>query len=163
MVKRFLSALVLIAVVESISIWLVEPRLVHAQSSIASRVQVDPGVIGSATIQATATGATPTCTATVPAGYLYITAIEYTLVCGTTTCTATAANNVSTTNLGGAAFTVPSTGWGAAAGTASTTFFPFSYSPLRSSAPGTNVTIGAFPAVTNGTWRCNIWGYTNPY
>lgn len=107
----------------------------------------------------TASSATPTCSITVPSGqWVYITAIEITLVCGTTTCTAAAAQTTSTANLGGVVFTVPSTGYGAVAGSGAVMYFPFA-NPVKSAAPGTTTSIGALPAVTNGTWRVNVWGY----
>lgn len=128
----------------------------HAQ---ATRVQQDPQVLNFASNLCTATGATPTCSITVPSGqWVYVTGIEITLVCGSTTCTAIGATNVSTANLGGLAFTVPSTGNGAAAGTAQTLYFAYN-SPLKSAAPGTTTSVGAAPAVTNGTWRINVYGY----
>ncbi len=155
--KRILAALLIV---------LLAPVLVFAQAGVPGTLtQQSPTMLNACGVLASATAAVgtgATATVTVPnAQFTYICGIEITLVCGTTTCTAIAATAITTANLGGLAFTLPSTGMGAAAGTATVAYFMYP-NPLKSAAPGTTITVGATPAVANGVWRVNIYGYFAP-
>ncbi len=140
------------------------PALVFAQAGVPGTLtQQSPTMLTACSSIATANGATPTATtATPPPGYyVYVCGIEITLACGTTTCTVVAAQTLGTTNLNSLTFTVPSTGVGSAAGSGLVMYYP-SPLPIKANAIGTTVAVGAAPAVTNGNWRINIYGYYAP-
>lgn len=152
--NQSLTRLLRVALVAAVLIGL--PLRAQAQTS----VQLAQTVLAYSQVLCTAGGATPTCSFT-PTGFSYVTKVTVELACGTTTCTAIAATTTATANLGGWTILTGSTGSGAAAGTGFLWTYDFTTSPLKSVAANTLTSVGALPAVTNGTWRVNVFGWTN--
>ena len=89
--------------------------------------------------------------------YFYVTGIEITNCAGSSAVTAAAVTSVTTTNLGGAAWTV---GSGATAGLCqpSPVNMPLGR-PIKSAVPGTAVTFVLPTFATNQTVRVSVYGY----
>ena len=110
-------------------------------------------------VQTSATSAA-TITIPVPAGqYAYITAIDI-ANCAGTAVTAAAVLTITTTNLNGVAWTV---GTGSTAGLCQPSPAAGNYAnPIKSQAPGTNVTVVLPTFTTNQTIRATLYYYTAP-
>ena len=109
------------------------------------------------------TSASTGATITIPAvsgSYFYLTGMEITNCAGGTAVTAAAPTSVTTTNMGGATWTV---GSGVTAGLCqpSPVNIPVGR-PLKSAAPGTAVTFVLPTFATNQTVRVSVYGYYAP-
>lgn len=110
------------------------------------------------------TSNTSAATITIPGvagNFVYVTAVEIQNCAGGTTVTGAAPTTLTTTNLGGAAFTIGSGGAGAGQCVPSPTNGEFA-GPLKSAAQGTNVTFVLPTFATNQTLRVNVWYYYAP-
>ena len=123
-------------------------------------VQQTPTRLDSAILVQTSATSAATITIPVPAGqYAYITAIDITNCAGTAV-TAAAVLSITTTNLNGVTWTV---GTGSTAGLCQPSPSAGNYSnPIKSQAPGTNVTIVLPTFTTNQTIRVTAYYYTAP-
>lgn len=106
------------------------------------------------------TGATITLTA-LAGQYIYVTGVEITNCAGASAVTAAAVTSVTTTNLGGATWTV---GSGATAGLCQPSPAAGLFAmPLKSTIPGTNVTLVLPTFATNQTVRVSAYYYTSNF
>lgn len=131
------------------------PVLAQAQSIVGTQQQ--PTHLDAASTLGTSAASAATITITPPAGqYVYITNVEITNCAGGTAVTAAAPTSVTTTNLGGAAWTV---GSGVTAGLCqpSPVNGPLP-TALKAAAPGV-VTIVLPTFATNQTVRVSAYGY----
>lgn len=110
------------------------------------------------------TSATSAATITVsPPGnqYVYITALEV-MNCAGTTVTAAAPLSLTTTGLGGGTTPVWTIGTAGTAGMCNPAVTSSYYIPIKSNAPGTNVTFVLPTFTTNQVIRVNVWYYFAP-
>lgn len=136
---------------------LLAPAAAFAQTA----VQQSPTRLDAAQFVQSSTTSAATITITPPAGqYVYVTNVEITNCAGATAVTAAAVTSVTTTNLGGAAWTLGS-GTTAGACQPSPINGPFAL-PLKSSSPGTAATVVLPTFATNQTVRVSVYYYFAP-
>ena len=152
--KNFLSKLSLVA---ALGFLCLAAPAVHAQTATQqSATHADAAQL----VQTSATSAA-TLTLTPPSGQsVYVTGIEITNCAGSSAVTAAAVTSVTTTNLGGAAWTV---GSGVAAGLCQPSPSAGTFGiPLKAAAPGTAVTVVLPTFATNQIVRVSVYYYFAP-
>lgn len=135
--------------------------LVASEASAQQTTQQSPSNLTAATLVQTSASSAATITITPPGGTsVYITNFEITNCAGGTAVTAAAPTTVTTTNLGGAAWTV---GSGVTAGLCQPSPAVGSFSSgFKSAVPGTAVTIVLPTFATNQTVRVSVYYYFAP-
>jgi hypothetical protein len=135
---------------------------VVAQDYSATLVRQAPSTNVVATNFATNATSNTTLTVTVPSGqYMYITAIEITNCAGAAV-TGAAPLSITSTNLGGGitpAWTIGTTSTAGICNPAPTNAY---YIPIKSNAPGTNVTFVLPTFTANQIIRFSVWYYLAP-
>lgn len=131
--------------------------LAFGQASVQQAAQQ----LTAATVVGTSATSAATVTITVPQGqFFYLTGVDIVNCAGASAVTAAAVTSITTTNMGGVAWTI---GSGVTAGLCQpapvTTFGP---AGLKSAAAGTNATFVLPTFATNQTIRLNVYGYFSP-
>lgn len=131
-----------------------EPALAQAP------VQQVPTRLDAATNTSTANTTGAVITITPPGGnYVYVTGVDITNCAGASAVTGATPTTLSSTNLNGATWTI---GSGATAGLCQPVPASLAALPLKSAAPGTNVTITLPAFATNQTVRVTAYYYFAP-
>lgn len=133
-----------------------------AKAQVPASVQAVPTTLLAST--GYQTSATSAATITVPGvngQSIYVTNVEIANCAGAAAVTGAAPTTMSTTNLGGAAFTIGSGSTAAGQCNAPATNGVFA-NPLKSASPGTAVTFVLPTFATNQTVRVNVWYYYAP-
>lgn len=156
--KKILVAACLIAIA------LLVPALASAQGVPGTLIQQSPSELKACGLLTTATGTSAvTATVTVPSGmYAYICLVELSSVANTSAAAGTPTGWTST-NLGGTVFGFcRNDGAALSQGVVACNYiYPFTATPLKSSQPGTNVTIVSTGGATVNE-RISIYGYIAP-
>jgi hypothetical protein len=151
MLKRFTLAAVAAICLSSVG----------AFAQAATPTQSSPSRLDASQLVATSATSAATLTITPPSGqYVYINGVEVQNCAGGTAVTAAAPTTVTTTNLGGVAWTI---GSGVTAGLCQPSPMSAGWAaPLKSAAPGTAVTIVLPTFATNQTIRVSAYYYFAP-